>query len=54
MENYNSNTSFFEKMESDISKIEDEGIRKQLIKNLLMIKDKKINILITGATGSGS
>lgn len=53
MENYNSNTSFFEKMEKDISKIEDESIRKQLIKNLLMIKDKKINILITGATGSG-
>lgn len=46
-------TKFFEKMESDINGLEDETVKKQLIKNLLMIKDKKINLLITGATGCG-
>lgn len=46
--------SIWETIEKDIQNAEiDEGLKKKLFNNLLNLKTKKINILITGATGSG-
>ncbi|MCQ2049664.1 MAG: 50S ribosome-binding GTPase [Candidatus Saccharibacteria bacterium] len=45
---------FFEKMQNDISNSNmDESVKRLLLKNLLLLKDKKVNLMITGATGCG-
>ncbi|MCF0224556.1 MAG: 50S ribosome-binding GTPase [Fibrobacter sp.] len=45
---------FAEKMAKDIKGADiPETVKQKLLKNLLQMKDKKINILITGATGCG-
>lgn len=46
--------SIWENIEGDIQNASiDEALKKKLFTNLLNLKTKKINILITGATGSG-
>lgn len=46
--------NIFETMEKDVmeSNIKEED-KKKLLKNIMRLKDNKINIMITGATGSG-
>jgi len=44
----------FEALEKDIQKSDlDEKIKSQMFRNLMQLKKQKLNILITGATGSG-
>jgi len=46
--------NIWETIEQDIQDSElEESVKKKLFNNLLNLKNKKINILITGATGSG-
>jgi len=48
------NQEFISKMERDIeSSALPEAVKRKLIANLLMLKAKKVNLLITGATGCG-
>ena len=45
---------FFDAMESDIMNANiPEAEKSKLMKNLLQLKNQKINLMITGATGSG-
>lgn len=47
-------SKFFDTMKSDIMKAKiPEAERNKLLKNYLYLKDKKINLMITGATGCG-
>lgn len=49
-----SEKNFFDAMEKDILSAEiPEEERNKLLKNFLYLKDQKINLMITGATGSG-
>ena len=49
-----SEKKFFDIMENDILTADiSEEERSKLIKNFLYLKDQKINLMITGATGSG-
>lgn len=49
-----SEKKFFDAMENDILTADiSEEERSRLIKNFLYLKDQKINLMITGATGSG-
>lgn len=46
--------NIYEQMEKDIYNANiDEGEKNKLLKNLIQLKEKKINIMITGATGCG-
>ena len=46
--------SFFDAMEEDINSANiSEDDRSKLIKNMLLLKEQTINIMITGATGCG-
>ncbi len=54
MTNSKNNQEFISKMEHDIeSSSLPEAVKRKLIANLLMLKAKKVNLLITGATGCG-
>ncbi len=47
-------STIFEKMEQDIYKSDiSEEEKQKLLKNILNLKEQKINLLITGATGCG-
>lgn len=48
------NKSIFEKMEQDIDSADlDEATKNKLFENMLRLKDQKVNLMITGATGCG-
>ena len=51
MTNAKNNQEFISKMEHDIEL--PEAVKRKLIANLLLLKAKKVNLLITGATGCG-
>lgn len=54
MTNTKNNQEFISKMERDIeSSVLPEAVKRKLIANLLLLKAKKVNLLITGATGCG-
>lgn len=45
---------FFRDMEDDVANANiDEATKKKLFENILKLKDKKVNLMITGATGCG-
>lgn len=45
-------TNIFENMENDIMNADiNENEKSKLLKNVMRLKDNKINIMITGATG---
>ena len=47
-------TNIFENMENDIMNADiNENEKSKLLKNVMRLKDNKINIMITGATGCG-
>lgn len=47
-------SSIYENMEQDIYNAKmDEGVKNKLLKHVIQLKDKKINLMITGATGCG-
>ena len=47
-------TNIFENMENDIVNADiNENEKSKLLKNVMRLKDNKINIMITGATGCG-
>ena len=46
--------NIFETMEEDVMRAElKEEERRKLLKNIMALKNKKVNLMITGATGSG-
>jgi len=48
------NKDIFKTMEQDIQNANlDEATKQQLLKNVMKLKNEKINLMITGATGSG-
>ncbi|WP_295037797.1 GTPase [uncultured Fibrobacter sp.] len=54
MTNAKNNQEFISKMEHDIElSALPEAVKRKLIANLLLLKAKKVNLLITGATGCG-
>ena len=46
--------NIFQDMEKDINSSKlDENIKKKLFENILNLKEQKVNLMITGATGCG-